>query len=160
MVASGLCADLGDRSPPFGGAGAQPSGQWARGAFALRTVMSPPWSLRILAESPLTLMAIVKGEAWIAHDRGETVRLGPGDIAVTRAPDHYTVADGPATPPMKFVTGWRLALAADLLCEPDETVGTVARKVGYSSPFALSAAFKRVRGISPQDHRNSAMASA
>ena len=305
-------------------------GPRARGAFALRTVMSPPWSLRILAESPLTLMAIVKGEAWIVHDRGETVRLGPGDVAVTRAPDHYTVADGPATPPtvvihpgqrccspggesveeemslgvrtwgndpdgsmvmlvgayesmgdishrllralppllsladdqwdsplvsllcdevvkeapgqaavldrlldlvliallrawfdrpeaeepawyrsqgdpivgralcvmhsdparawtvaalaaetgvsraalarrfheivgeppMTFLTGWRLALAADLLCEPEETVGTVARKVGYSSPFALSAAFKRVRGVSPQAHRASAMSSA
>jgi AraC-like DNA-binding protein len=29
----------------------------------------------------------------------------------------------------------------------------VARQVGYGSAFALSAAFKRVRGISPQDHR-------
>lgn len=46
-----------------------------------------------------------------------------------------------------------LALAADLLCEPDAAVGTVAPKVGYSTPFALSAAFKRVRGISPQEHR-------
>ncbi len=304
-------------------------GPRARGAFALRTVMSPPWSLRVLAESPLTLMAIVKGEAWIVHDRGETVRLGPGDVAVTRAPDHYTVADGPATrpdvvihpgqrccspdgesleeamslgvrtwgndpdgsmvmlvgayesmgdishrllralppllslanaqwdspqvsllcdevvkdqpgqaavldrlldllliavlrawfdrpeaeepawyrsqgdpivgralrimhnnparawtvaslaaetgvsraalarrfhdivgePPMTFLTAWRLALAADLLCEPDATVGSVARKVGYSSPFALSTAFKRVRGVSPQEHRVSARSS-
>jgi AraC-like DNA-binding protein len=29
----------------------------------------------------------------------------------------------------------------------------VARRVGYRSPFALSTAFKRVRGISPQQHR-------
>ncbi len=304
-------------------------GPRARGAFALRTVMSPPWSLRILAESPLTLIAMVQGEAWIVHDGGETVRLRPGDVAVTRAPDHYTVADDPATPPdviihpgqrccspdgesmeeemslgvrtwgnhldgptvflvgayesmgdishrllralppllsltndqwdsplvsllcdevvkdepgqaavldrlldllliavlrawfarpeaeepvwyrsqgdpivgralrimhadpahawtvaslaaetgvsraalarrfhdvvgeppMTFLTGWRLALAADLLCEPDATVGSVASKVGYSSPFALSAAFKRVRGVSPQEHRSSAMSS-
>jgi hypothetical protein len=28
-------------------------------------------------------------------------------------------------------------------------------QVGYGSPFALSAAFKRVRGISPQHHRSS-----
>ena len=59
-------------------------------------------------------------------------------------------------PPMKFLTGWRMALAADLLCEPDATVGTVAQKVGYSSPIALSTAFKRVRGVSPQEHRASA----
>jgi AraC-like DNA-binding protein len=54
---------------------------------------------------------------------------------------------------MTFLKNWRMALAADLLCMPDETVGTVADKVGYSSAFAFSAAFKRVRGISPQNHR-------
>lgn len=56
-------------------------------------------------------------------------------------------------PPMAFLTGWRLALAADLLREPDATVGAVARKVGYGSSFALSTAFKRVRGVSPQEYR-------
>jgi len=298
-------------------------GARARGAFALRTVMSPPWSLRILAESPITVLAVVRGHAWIVPDDGAPVRLGAGDVGVTRAPDHYSVADDPGTPttvvirpgqrcespdgrsvleemthgvrtwgndpggatlmlvgayesagdirerllralppvlsvsrdewdsplvsllcdevaadrpgqaavlgrvldrllvgvlrawftrpeadaprwvrsqadpvvgkavetmhrdpahpwtvdalareagvsravlarrfqdvvgesPMRFLTEWRLALAADLLCDPDETLGTVAEKVGYGSPFALSAAFKRVRGISPQEHR-------
>ena len=37
--------------------------------------MTPPWSLRILAESPLTLLAIVKGHAWVVPDLGEPVRL-------------------------------------------------------------------------------------
>ncbi|MFQ5525177.1 MAG: AraC family transcriptional regulator [Thermoanaerobaculia bacterium] len=302
-------------------------GPRARGAFALRCVMSPPWSLRVLAESPLTLIAVVTGEVWIVHDSGETVRLGVGDVAVTSGSDHYTVAGEPETepdvvihagqrccsldgesleeelmhgvrtwgndpegstvmmvgayeslgdlsdrllralppllwlpkeewesplfsvlcdevvkdrpgqaavldrlidlllmrvlrawftrpeakepawyrsqadpvvgralaimhddparrwtlsalaretgvsraalarrfrevvgePPMAFLTEWRLALAADLLCEPDATVGTIAPKVGYSSPFALSTAFKRVRGVSPQEHRARAM---
>ncbi len=304
-------------------------GPRAHGAFALRTVMTPPWSLRILAESPLTVLAMVKGHGWIVPDEGDPVRLRAGDVAVTRAPDHYSVADDPATPttvvihpgqrccspdgesvedemmlgvrtwgndpdgstlmlvgayeskgdisdrllralppvlslahdqwnsplvsllcdemardqpgqaavldrlidllligvlrawftrpeaqtpqwyrsqadpivgkalrimhedparawtvaklaaetgvsraafarrfqdvvgesPMKFLTEWRLALAADLLCEPDATVGTVADKVGYSSPFALSAAFKRMRGLSPQEHRARTMSS-
>jgi len=293
-------------------------------------VMSSPWSLRILAESPLTLIAVVTGELWIVHDRGETVRLGVGDVAVTSGSDHYTVAGDPETepdvlvhpgqrccspdgesledelmhgvrtwgndpqgstvfmvgayetmgdlsdrllralppllwlpqeewesplfsvlcdevvedrpgqaavldrlidlllmrvlrawfsrpeakepawyrsqadpvvgralnimhedparqwtisalaretgvsraalarrfrdvvgePPMTFLTEWRLALAADLLCEPDATVGTVAPKVGYGSPYALSTAFKRVRGVSPQEHRARALSSA
>jgi AraC-like DNA-binding protein len=296
----------------------------ARGAFALRTVMSPPWSLRILAESPITLLAGVSGEFWVLPDGGEPLRVGPGDVAVTRAPDHYTVAGSPETPPdvvvhpgqrccdldgnsvldemshgvrswgndpageslflvgayehlsdisdrllaalppvlsltgddwesplipllceevvkdepgqaavldrlfdllltavlkawfarqdaarpdwwrfqgdriveqalrlmhdqpsrpwtldalavacgasraslarrfhdlvgeppMTFLKNWRMALAADLLARPDETVGTVAGKVGYSSPYAFSAAFKRTRGISPQAHRS------
>jgi AraC-like DNA-binding protein len=56
-------------------------------------------------------------------------------------------------PPMAFLTGWRIALAADLLREPGATIGSVAHEVGYGSPFALSTAFKRVRGISPQQHR-------
>jgi AraC-like DNA-binding protein len=56
-------------------------------------------------------------------------------------------------PPMSFLTDWRLTLAADLLLEPGATIGSVADKVGYGSPYALSAAFKRHRGISPRDHR-------
>jgi AraC-like DNA-binding protein len=56
-------------------------------------------------------------------------------------------------PPMAFLTDWRLSLAADLLLEPNATVGSVAHQVGYGTPFALSAAFKRVRGISPQQHK-------
>jgi AraC-like DNA-binding protein len=59
---------------------------------------------------------------------------------------------------MTFLTNWRLALAADLLREPGATVGAVADKVGYGSPFALSVAFKRVRGVSPQEHRLAATA--
>ncbi|MEM9292789.1 MAG: AraC family transcriptional regulator [Acidobacteriota bacterium] len=298
-------------------------GPRARGVFALRCVFSKPWSLRILAESPLTLIAVIRGGLSIVHDGGETVHLGVGDVAITRAPDHYTVADAPDTeptifihpgqeccdaegrslleelmhstrtwgndpqggdiflvgayespgdlsdrlvralptlltltrkewesplfevlcdevvkdepgqaavldrlmdlvlmrvlrawlqrpeaqkpawyrskadpvisralhalhdnpahkwtvaslaaetgvsraalsrrfqevvgePPMAFLTEWRLALAADLLCEPDATVSTVAPRVGYSSPYAFSTAFKRVRGLSPQEHR-------
>lgn len=61
--------------------------------------------------------------------------------------------------PMAYLTGWRLALAADLLREPDTTVDAVARKVGYGSAFALSTAFKRVRGVSPQQHRDSTVSS-
>jgi AraC-like DNA-binding protein len=56
-------------------------------------------------------------------------------------------------PPMAFLTSWRLALAADLLREPGATIGAVASQVGYGSPFALSTAFKRVRGVSPRQHR-------
>jgi AraC-like DNA-binding protein len=61
-------------------------------------------------------------------------------------------------PPMTFLTDWRLSLAADLLLEPEATVGSVAYQVGYRSPFALSTAFKRVRGISPQQHKLAAAA--
>ncbi|MGH2969238.1 MAG: AraC family transcriptional regulator, partial [Solirubrobacteraceae bacterium] len=61
-------------------------------------------------------------------------------------------------PPMSFLTGWRIALAADLLREPGSTVGSVAQQVGYGSSFALSTAFKRLRGVSPRDYRAQARA--
>jgi AraC-like DNA-binding protein len=59
---------------------------------------------------------------------------------------------------MTFLTDWRLSLAADLLLEPGATIGSVAYQVGYSTSFALSTAFKRVRGVSPQQHRLAAAA--
>ncbi len=56
-------------------------------------------------------------------------------------------------PPMAYLAEWRISLAADLLLEPGATIGSVADQVGYSTPFALSAAFKRLRGHSPKAHR-------
>src|SRR5690606_11365764 len=60
--------------------------------------------------------------------------------------------------PMAFLRNWRMAMAADLLCRSGETVSSVAEKVGYATPFAFSAAFKRARGMTPQEHRDSARA--
>jgi AraC-like DNA-binding protein len=301
-------------------------GPRARGAFLLRSVLRPPWSLRVQDRAPLTLVCVARGVAWVVPDTGESVRLCPGAVAVLRGPDPYTVAGDPATPPrvvihpgqrcttpegeplseamalglrawgdrtgdlagavtmftgtyqldgevsgrllralpslltlpadgwdssllplldeelgrdapgqdalldrlldllltsvlrawfsrpeaeaprwyraqgdpvvgralsllhteparpwtvatlaarigtsraalarrfadlvgeppMTYLTGLRLALAADLLRDPDTTVGAVARQVGYGSAFALSTAFKRERGLSPQEHR-------
>jgi AraC-like DNA-binding protein len=298
-------------------------GPRAQGAFLLRCLMEAPWSVRLQDESPLTVTAVVRGRAWAVPDTGDAVLLEPGDVAIALGPDHWTIADDPATrpqavihpgqvcrtpdgrdlaeemhqgvrswgnsavgetvmltgaylvegevsqrllrtlptllvlraddlrsplvalladeivkdepgqeavldrlldllliavlrawfarpescpptwyaghgdpvvgpalrllqhhpehpwtvaelaavagvsragfarrfskvvgePPMVFLTGWRLALAADLLRDPGATLGSVARRVGYSTPFALSAAFKRERGISPRDFR-------
>ncbi len=288
-------------------------GPRARGAFLLRSSLNPPWSLRIMDEAPLTLIAVVQGHAWVGD-----AKLEAGDVAIVLGPQHYVVSDDPATepqmhilpgercvtpdgaevkpmsdlgvrlwgnapggetqlltgtyllegevsgrllralppiltqrldsplvglladeivkdepgqeavldrlldllliavlrawfaradapgwyraysdpvvghalrllhhdpahqwtvaaladaagvsraalarrfnelvgePPMAFLTGWRIALAADLLREPGATIGSVAGQVGYGSPFALSTAFKRVRGVSPRQYR-------
>jgi AraC-like DNA-binding protein len=80
------------------------------------------------------------------------------DVGVSRAALARRFSEVVGEPPMAFLTSWRLALAADLLCEPGATVGSVAAQVGYSGPFALSNAFKRVRGLSPQQHRARALA--
>ncbi|MER5732689.1 AraC family transcriptional regulator [Streptomyces sp. NPDC002138] len=300
-------------------------GPKARGAFLLKSVFNPPWSLRVEDRAPLSVVTMVRGEAWLVPDRGTPVLIRPGDLTVVRGPEPYTVADSPGTPvqitvgpeqrcnteagedvtdtmalgvrswgeafqddgsaimlsgtyqapseigrrllnalpailvrpasfgddtlvrllameigkdepgqeivldrlldllligilrtwladpgsgapawyraqsdpvvgpaltllhenpaygwtveelalkvgvsraslarrfaevvgepPVAYLTGWRLALAADLLREPEATVATVARRVGYSNAFALSTAFKRVRGVSPQEFR-------
>ena len=59
-------------------------------------------------------------------------------------------------PPMQYLTEWRLSLAADALREPGIGIAAVASRVGYATPFALSNAFKRVRGVRPTEHRRSA----
>ena len=56
-------------------------------------------------------------------------------------------------PPMTYLRERRLALAADLLREPDATLAAVADRVGFANAFALSAAFKREHGISPSEYR-------
>ena len=78
------------------------------------------------------------------------------EVGVSRAALARRFHDLVGEPPMTFLTGWRIALAADLLREPGATISSVAHQVGYSSPFALSTAFKRIRGVSPQQHRAAA----
>ncbi|RJO79375.1 AraC family transcriptional regulator [Nocardia panacis] len=52
-------------------------------------------------------------------------------------------------PPLSYLTDWRMTIAADLLTRPGATVSAVATRVGYADAFGFSAAFKRVRGVSP-----------
>ncbi|HWS34593.1 MAG TPA: AraC family transcriptional regulator [Actinoplanes sp.] len=56
-------------------------------------------------------------------------------------------------PPMTYLTHWRLDLAASALRTSDATVHAIARQVGYANAFALTVAFKRVRGTTPSEHR-------
>lgn len=74
-------------------------GPRARGAFMLRSTLAPPWSLRIQDEAPLTLLSMVRDEAWLVPDEGDPRRVGPGDMVIFRGPDPYTVSDDPATAP-------------------------------------------------------------
>ena len=47
-------------------------GPRARGAFLLRSIMDPPWSLRIEDEAPLSLVAMMRGDAWMVPDDAAT----------------------------------------------------------------------------------------
>ena len=78
-------------------------GPRANGAFLLRIVLDPPWSIRVEDGSPLCLVAMVSGEGWIVTSPGEATRLHPGDVAVIRGSEPYLVADDPATQPQVLV---------------------------------------------------------
>ncbi|MFD9910746.1 AraC family transcriptional regulator [Streptomyces sp. NPDC059063] len=97
--------------------------------------------LRLLQDNP--------AHAW-------TVASLAAEAGVSRAALARRFSELVGEPPMTYLTGWRLALAADLLRDSDQTIATIARKVGYGSAFALSSAFKRVYGVSPQEHRTGA----
>jgi AraC-like DNA-binding protein len=95
-----------------------------------------------------------------APERLWTVQSLAGAAGVSRATLARRFTELVGEPPMAFLTGWRIALAADLLREPQATLESVARRVGYASPYALSLAFKRVRGLSPREYRAAARSRA
>lgn len=51
--------------------------------------------------------------------------------------------------PMQYLTDWRMALARDHLRTGDLGMTGIARSVGYSSPYAFAAAFRRHHGEPP-----------
>jgi AraC-like DNA-binding protein len=77
-------------------------------------------------------------------------------VGSSRAGFARRFAEQVGEPPIAYLTSWRLALAADLLRSSEATIAAVAHQVGYSTPFALTSAFKRVYGVSPNTHRATA----
>jgi AraC-like DNA-binding protein len=62
------------------------------------------------------------------------------------------------SPPLDYLTHWRMTVARGLLAEGGLPVATVAERVGYQSDTAFSAAFKRATGASPARFRDAANA--
>ena len=56
-------------------------------------------------------------------------------------------------PPMQYLAGWRLQLAADLLRDDRRGIASVAAQVGYESEAAFNRAFKRHAGQPPATWR-------
>ncbi|ADB35958.1 transcriptional regulator, AraC family [Kribbella flavida DSM 17836] len=100
-------------------------------------------ALRLLHEDPAHPWSVVE----LAN------RTGVSRASLAR---RFTALVGEA--PMSYLTGWRITLAADLLRETGDTVESIARRVGYANAFALSVAFKRVRGTNPTAHRRATAA--
>jgi len=83
-----------------------------------------------------------------------TVETLAAEAGVSRAALARRFNELVGEPPMTYLTSWRIALAADLLRDTDATVEAIARQTGYANAFALSVAFKRVRGVSPTKYRS------
>lgn len=59
----------------------------------------------------------------------------------------FVAATGVA--PLRYLAQWRMQLSERLLVETDESLASIAARVGYESEFAFSRAFKRHRGVAP-----------
>ncbi|MCD5354716.1 AraC family transcriptional regulator [Kineosporia mesophila] len=79
-------------------------------------------------------------------------------LSRTAFSERFTTVTG--QPPKRYLTGRRLADAARLLRETDTPLSAIARRVGYSTEFALSNAFRREYGIAPGRFRAEAALSA
>jgi AraC-like DNA-binding protein len=54
---------------------------------------------------------------------------------------------------MQYLANWRIQLAADALRGGNETVASIANRVGYESEAAFSRAFKKAVGKPPSEWR-------
>src|SRR5215468_7512059 len=55
--------------------------------------------------------------------------------------------------PAAYLTRWRMDLAAVRLRDTDDTVGAIARSLGYTSEYAFNRAFTRERHLPPGRYR-------
>ncbi|HEY6825103.1 MAG TPA: AraC family transcriptional regulator [Steroidobacteraceae bacterium] len=74
-------------------------------------------------------------------------------VAMSRSAfaEHFSRFVG--TPPMQYLTNWRMQIAANHLLSTTDSVNAVANRVGYDSEAAFSRAFKKVVGAPPSEWR-------
>jgi AraC-like DNA-binding protein len=76
------------------------------------------------------------------------------EAAVSRSLLDQRFRDVLGLSPIRYLTEWRMHIAADLLASTDLTVAQVARRTGYDSQEAFSRAFKRRMGSAPSTWRD------
>jgi AraC-like DNA-binding protein len=86
------------------------------------------------------------------HTRPEhpwTVAELAREAALSRAALARRFAAEVGSPPLTYLTDWRMRLAREALMEEGGTLASVARQIGYASEYAFAAAFKREVGDAP-----------
>ncbi|WP_035840673.1 AraC family transcriptional regulator [Kitasatospora azatica] len=81
-----------------------------------------------------------------------------GEVGVSRPTLARRFSALVGRPPMAYLTWWRLTFAATLLRDTQDPLATIARRVGYGTPYALSHAFNREFGTTPGRYRAEAAA--
>jgi len=90
----------------------------------------------------LGLMHAAPAERWTTASLARHAGASRSTLA-----DRFTRLVG--QPPMRYLSAWRMRLAADRLGSPDSTVAEAAHVAGYGSEAAFSRAFKRATGFTP-----------
>jgi len=90
----------------------------------------------------ITLMHAQPARAWTVEDLAR-------DAGVSRSALAGRFTDLIGESPMRYLTGWRMHLARQLLCEGHHSLAEIAERVGYESEYAFNRAFKRQAGVPP-----------
>ena len=106
--------------------------------------------LRLLTEQPLgpalRLIHEQPGERWGLAELARAAGMSRTSFA-----ERFRAVAG--TPPLAYLSRWRMLLAQRALRDPDVRIGPLAAELGYGSESAFSTAFKREVGESPLRYR-------
>jgi AraC-like DNA-binding protein len=76
------------------------------GALIGQNLMSPPWSIRFDEGASMTLVTMLRGDAWVVPYGAQPVRLRTRDVAILTGSQPFSVTSDPAgqTAPMYILT--------------------------------------------------------
>jgi AraC-like DNA-binding protein len=86
------------------------------------------------------------GDPWTVDELGRTVGLSRSALA-----DRFTRVIG--APPMQYLAGWRIQVAAQELLNTGKSIPRIAQDIGYETEAAFARAFKRRMGVPPATWR-------
>jgi AraC-like DNA-binding protein len=98
----------------------------------------------------LTLLHARPAHAWTLEELASEAATSRSALA-----DRFTQIVG--SPPIQYLTQWRMQIAANRLADPRVKVAAVAHEVGYESEAAFSRAFKKFVGRSPSQWRTGSL---
>jgi AraC-like DNA-binding protein len=78
------------------------------------------------------------------------------DVAISRSALALRFSRLLGESPMKYLSGWRMHLAKQMLRDSDENIQAIAERAGYESEPAFSRAFKKATGCPPATWRRAA----